>query len=406
MKKIITIFICLLVLSGCGSKNPSENKSPNLNPEYTIHDTDNIKLSTTTALVMPDQKPGADNDFIKNAAEVPTSTSSDSVNQASSSVANESDLDRSAQGLFPAQKITELMYNGKYRITLIDESKKECYLLDENKSTGCSFAIRLSSLADKWETIILNTNTHLVYLSPIQNNDLYYSLKHALDGVPGHEYGRVDLNEIVTTSDRRLKNLIQQFPQFDINSAKILNPYYIKDKYRVYYKQWGEEYVPEMIENADTKYFDVLPNFPNLAKDDKTLFFNGKAIDFKPEGLRQINASYLVNKTEAIFVAAAFGGEYYTKVTESINTINTQSIKSDFSEYIKDDKSVIFKGQVLVGADPNSFRCISPFHCLDHNTVFYGGKSIKGADPKTFRVINTFNAYDKYHSYEGDKVKS
>ena len=49
--------------------------------------------------------------------------------------------------------------------------------------------------------------------------------------------------------------------------------------------------------------------------------------------------------------------------------------------YDKDENNVYYDGEIIEGADPETFKYLRLGYAKDKNNVYYDGKIIKGADP-------------------------
>ena len=132
----------------------------------------------------------------------------------------------------------------------------------------------------------------------------------------------------------------------DLNTFKILNDKYAKDKNSAYF--FGNK----SFKDVDVKTFEVLPNY--YSKDKNNVY-------------RPIN-------------------EWIHK----IDGANPKTIKVLSQYYSKDDKNVFYNSDKILNADINSFVVLEGdhSHAKDKNSVYYSGEKIEGANPKTFKVIS------------------
>ena len=65
-----------------------------------------------------------------------------------------------------------------------------------------------------------------------------------------------------------------------------------------------------------------------------------------------------------------------------------------FDKYAKDDKNVFYKGEIITGADAESFEALEEFYARDKNIGYYGKAPIKNSIGKTFKVINSYYSTD------------
>ena len=83
--------------------------------------------------------------------------------------------------------------------------------------------------------------------------------------------------------------------------------------------------------------------------------------------------------------------------------------------FAKDAKQAYFLDKVIAGADPHTFRIVSPDHpanwawtfaryAKDANRVYYKGEIVPDADAATFEVVNEREFKDKNHTYREGRV--
>jgi hypothetical protein len=65
-----------------------------------------------------------------------------------------------------------------------------------------------------------------------------------------------------------------------------------------------------------------------------------------------------------------------------------------FDKYAKDDKNVFYEGEIITGADAESFEALEEFYARDKNIGYYGKAPIKNSIGKTFKVINSYYSTD------------
>lgn len=66
--------------------------------------------------------------------------------------------------------------------------------------------------------------------------------------------------------------------------------------------------------------------------------------------------------------------------------------------YAKDRRQVYYKGELVKGADAETFESLGDFYARDKNRGYYGGDSIRSSKGSSFRVI------DAYYSTDGVDV--
>lgn len=67
--------------------------------------------------------------------------------------------------------------------------------------------------------------------------------------------------------------------------------------------------------------------------------------------------------------------------------------------FAKNDTNVFYKGDVIQGADPNTFKLYFHRFGVDKNSGYFRNEAIKGSDASTFKVLNNYYAIDKLSAY-------
>jgi len=192
-----------------------------------------------------------------------------------------------------------------------------------------------------------------------RNNEIYYRFSKEDDIEIKVE--NADLNTFKILNDKYAKDKNsayffgnKSFKDVDVKTFEVLANYYSKDKNNVYrpINEWIHK-----IDGANPKTIKVLSQY--YSKDDKNVFYNSDKI---------------LNADVPSFVV--FDGE---------------------NGYAKDKNSVYYSGEKIEGANPKTFKIISDgMYSKDDKNVYAAGEIIKGADPQTFREIPETN-------YAGDK---
>jgi hypothetical protein len=75
------------------------------------------------------------------------------------------------------------------------------------------------------------------------------------------------------------------------------------------------------------------------------------------------------------------------------------------STFAKDNFDVYCYGNIIKGADAQSFELLPQYYVKDKFSVYYGGKKIQGATARTFQPIGNPYAEDGSNVYaDGNKV--
>ena len=69
-----------------------------------------------------------------------------------------------------------------------------------------------------------------------------------------------------------------------------------------------------------------------------------------------------------------------------------------FDTYAKDDKSVFYEGEIIVGADARTFEALGEFYARDKNFGWYGKDTVKTSNGQNFKVVNSYYSTDG-HDY-------
>jgi len=112
-----------------------------------------------------------------------------------------------------------------------------------------------------------------------------------------------------------------------------------------------------------------------------TLSFYGCTVGYKNDG----DAVYYYHWNEG-------SGQHKNKLEANPATFKI----SKFDDYAKDDKSVFYQGEQIVGADATTFEAIDEFYARDKNFGWYGKDTIQTSKGKTFKVINSYYSTDGY----------
>ena len=179
----------------------------------------------------------------------------------------------------------------------------------------------------------------------------------------------------------------------DLNTFKILNDKYAKDKNSVYF--FGNK----SFKDVDVKTFEVLPNY--YSKDKNNVY---RPIN---EWIHKIDGA----NPKTIKVLS----QYYSKDDKNVFYDSDKILNADVPSFVvfdgengyaKDKNSVYYSGEKIEGANPKTFKIISDgMYSKDDKNVYAAREIVKGADPQTFRRIPETNyARDKntLYYYFGD----
>ena len=176
----------------------------------------------------------------------------------------------------------------------------------------------------------------------------------------------------------------------DIKTFKILNFYYSKDKKNVYYED-------KKLETLDPKTFEVIDY--SYGKDKNGVYYIDYPLD--------LDINHI--KTEADIITDGKKTYYDNKELKGINQQEWENLGGGYS---KDRDSIYYTGEKIINSDAGSAETIQESlkeectlnygwsdHIRDKNYVYYRGKIVEGADPETFKCIS-YNVYsDKNNIY-------
>ena len=147
-------------------------------------------------------------------------------------------------------------------------------------------------------------------------------------------------------NDNKIYYRDEKIENADIISFKVLNEYYAKDKNHIYR---GSEAIDSSLSGKikDPKTFEFLPNGIINA----TLY-----------GKDKYNVYYIENKMINCF-------DTYYSIYE-VNGINKDKVEVMNDWFIKDDKNIYFKGEILEGVDYNTFEVLPNGNGKDKNRSY------------------------------------
>ena len=157
---------------------------------------------------------------------------------------------------------------------------------------------------------------------------------------------------------------------------------YVKRNNEIYYRFSKEDDIEIKVENADLNTFKILND--KYAKDKNSAYFFGNK-SFKDVDVKtfQVLPNYYSKDKNNV----------YRPINEWIHKIdgaNPKTIKVLSQYYSKDDKNVFYNSDKILNADVPSFVVFEGenSYAKDKNSVYYSGEKIEGANPKTFKVIS------------------
>lgn len=206
----------------------------------------------------------------------------------------------------------------------------------------------------------------------------------------------------------------QILPDRDASSFEVINEVYTKDNRGVY---WEDEIRKEL----DPKTFLVWGgDLFFLAKDKNGIYYYNNKIagadlaTFEPISrpyYKDQHHIYIEDLDQIVRLVGAHRENFevlsgmYAKDKDSIYywgevvkgaDVNTFRVVDGIA---KDKDSVFFLEKKISGADPETFFMIGNDYGGDRNTVYKRGQKIEGVDPETFIVLNDYYAKDKNFGY-------
>ena len=171
--------------------------------------------------------------------------------------------------------------------------------------------------------------------------------------------------------DKNVYYMGEKIKDVKIKNFEKLGQNYWKNENKIYYRD-------KKIENADIKSFKVLNE--DYAKDKNNVYDGNESIgrgikdpetfEFLPNGIiygtlygkDKYNVYYIKNKMLNCF-------DSYYSIYE-INGINKDKVEVLNDWFIKDDKNIYFKGEILEGADYNTFELLPNGEGKDKNRSY------------------------------------
>jgi len=153
--------------------------------------------------------------------------------------------------------------------------------------------------------------------------------------------------------DKNVYYMGEKIKDVKIKNFEKLGQNYWKNDNKIYYRD-------EKIENADIMSFKVLNEY--FAKDKTFEFLPNGIIYGTLYGKDKYNVYYIENKMINCF-------DTYYSIYE-VNGINKDKVEVMNDWFIKDDKNIYFKGEILEGADYNTFEVLPNGNGKDKNRSY------------------------------------
>ena len=225
---------------------------------------------------------------------------------------------------------------------------------------------------------------------------LYLCIVNILNSAYKIEKQRVFFNE---TPVFRYDKYNFQIP-VDTDSFTIMDNYYAKDKYAVYFL--GEQ----IREDIDLSSFVVVGR--GISKDKDNIYkywtrvenIDISSVKVYNDRKTDIFNSYLQDRNGIYFVKPFIGGIRVRKLKD----VDIPTFEEIHSGYSKDKKSVYYRGIKIENIDTRTFQIIGDEndkineYSKDRNSIYYKEIKIKNVDMNTFKILNP-------SSYSGDKNK-
>ncbi len=204
------------------------------------------------------------------------------------------------------------------------------------------------------------------------------------------------------------------------------NQYYFQDGQVVYVRNGNFFQIGEVkIEGADPSTFKAIDN--SYAKDSEHLYYDGKPlVGVKPEpivkvksGLNtsSVDSGYLISGGKVLCHGEVITGAdldsftylhglysmdkhylYYYKDIKMPLKAMPSAINKANEQYIKHGEQILYHGEVI-SENANSFEIINDEYATDSLRVYANGERIEGMVPEGFTVISPYYRKDKNQAY-------
>lgn len=236
---------------------------------------------------------------------------------------------------------------------------------------------------------------------------------------------------IATVASPIVAVFVLGYPRMLMNAtAGIPNQGYFKNETAVYHRGRKIEADPKTFQIVDEA--DVLHKFANAmyARDKDSVFLEGRKIAGADPNTFQIieawryardakNVYFEGKRVENIDPAKfelipmeGLGERNYTDGTHLIHwgkvvgKIDAASVKSLGNSYVKDRSQVFYMGELIPGADPDTFNVINETSfSRDAKRVYFWQVAVPNANPKTFEILERGYAKDDQRVYHHRSIK-
>jgi len=117
------------------------------------------------------------------------------------------------------------------------------------------------------------------------------------------------------------------------------------------------------------------------------VYFNGKKLHFvDPASFSLVKNTCDRRRSQTLY--AKDSGQVYFKgqVLKGADSNSFASAALGFEDYFLDNRAVYFDGEAIPGSDPNSFTRFGDYYYRDKCQVYYRGEVLGGVDPKNAEV--------------------
>jgi len=187
---------------------------------------------------------------------------------------------------------------------------------------------------------------------------------------------------------------------------QILGNYYSIDKGKVYYGN-------EILEGANPKTAELI-GF-SLLKDDKNVYYMGKKIkDVKIKNFEKLGQNYWKNKNHVYSGSEAIDSSLSEKIKDPKTfEFLPNGIIYDVWLYGKDKYNVYYIENKMIncfnsyyfiyevkGINKDKVEVLNKWFIKDNKNIYFKGEILEGVDYNTFEVLPNGNGKDKNRSYE------
>jgi hypothetical protein len=165
------------------------------------------------------------------------------------------------------------------------------------------------------------------------------------------------------------------------------------------------------IEEADANSFKDI-GF-GYAKDKNFLYHRLSIFDnfIINDGLEALSENYLKDN-QFVYFKKLSGDENIVKIEQADSnsfTVFQKEYVTDNRFFAKDKQNVFYLGEIVEGADNETFTLLGDYYAKDKNNAYYMKKIINGVDLSTFKTYEHDNsacscAKDKNHIYQNGKI--